>query len=81
MVSTGASAKLPKGDTCPAATFQRQHTTEMNPLTCAHTHTHRADTLTDGMKHWQRCERTASMKQMGAKCGNEEVKNTHTGIQ
>ena len=47
--------------------------------THTHTHTHtqtQADTLTDGMKHWQRCERTASMKQMGAKCGNWEGKKT-----
>ena len=36
-----------------------------------------ADTLTDGTKHWQKCERTASVKQMGAECGNKEVtKNT-----
>lgn len=36
------------------------------------------------MKHWQRCERTASMKQMGAKCGNEEAKkqqHTHRDLQ
>lgn len=62
---------------------QSQRQQEMNLLTCTHryTHTHtepHADTLTDGMKHGQRCERTASMKQMGANCGNEEVKSTQT---
>ena len=47
-----------------------------------HTQTHN-DKLTDGTQHLQRCERTASMKQMGAKGGNEEVKRhmrTQTNI-
>lgn len=40
----------------------------------AHSDGLQADTLADGTKHWQKCERTASMKQMGAKCGNKERK-------
>lgn len=64
---THASAKLVKGVTCPAASDQRNNSSDIQ-----------ADSVTDGMKRWQKCERTASMKQMGVKCGNEEAKHTLT---
>lgn len=51
---------------------QLLHTRGVSPPT--HSDELQADTLTDGMKHWQKCERMASTKQMGAKCGNKEAK-------
>lgn len=60
-----------EGGTCSAATDKGNESTRKL----------QADALTDGMKHRQKCERSASVKQMGAKCGNKEAtkkKRTHT---